>query len=208
MKNKDIYSSINPELIEWLEPIVKNIVPSHKIEMIIDLVERVKFLLFVKSTIDIKTGCINYRGKSFAKGYPLFNFGSFTRGIYIHHLSFLLHNKQRRDSKLILHSCDNRSCINNDHFRLDTHAENMKDKRGKKILTHRMTNSKESKRIKMQILVQYYGMRMHNRSLLSKKFNVSYARILQIINSNRDFVYDPKIHDKYLIGGKDESNHN
>jgi len=208
MKKKDIYKSINPELIEWLEPILSCYVPEYREQKAIELIQRIKELLFTRATHDSKTDCINYHpSNNKINRYPIFKFSKLIK-MNTHRLSYLLNNSKRLHSKHVLHSCDNYSCINDNHLRKGTHDENMKDKIGKKRINKTLTDNEQSKIIIIQILVQYYGMKMHNKVELAKRFKVNYAKVIKIINDNRDFVYDSNIHDKYLIGGRDENNHN
>jgi hypothetical protein len=192
MKKKDTYLLINPELIEWLEPILCQYVLQYRKEKAIELIQRIKekFFCFIKH--DNKTGCDNYSKK--LNKYYNFYYGPLIIGV--HRLAYLLNNKDKINSKEILHNCDNGSCVNYKHLRKGTHDENMKDKIGKK---NKIKHYKINDFIKMQILVQYYGMRLYNKSLLSKTLNVSTIKISKVINENKDFVYDYDTHNKYLL---------
>lgn len=63
--------------------------------------------------------------------------------VLAHRLAFFLtHN--RWPSKCILHSCDNRLCVNPKHLREGTHKDNAKDavERGRQVRGHRVCGSK------------------------------------------------------------------
>jgi predicted XRE-type DNA-binding protein len=60
-------------------------------------------------------------------GYGMVRYNDKTK--YTHRLSFIIHhNREIEDGKHILHSCDNRKCVNPNHLREGTHQENMGDK--------------------------------------------------------------------------------
>lgn len=45
-----------------------------------------------------------------------------------HRVSYIIFNKEEIDSKVVMHSCDNPSCVNPDHLSLGTKADNNRDK--------------------------------------------------------------------------------
>lgn len=73
--------------------------------------------------------------KQSPQGYGRFRYRGKAR--LAHRVAFCLHNEidittLEWPERIILHTCDNPSCCNPYHLRLGTHAENMKDCRGKK----------------------------------------------------------------------------
>ena len=59
--------------------------------------------------IGIKDGCLNQQQK------------------LAHRVSYILHKGQIPDNLLVLHSCNNKNCVNPDHLRTGTQKENMQD---------------------------------------------------------------------------------
>lgn len=76
-------------------------------------------------SVNEETGCWDWRGHSFTNGYGSIKvFGKITLA---HRFSFELHKGPVPEGMDILHSCDNKLCVNPDHLRAGTHAENMRE---------------------------------------------------------------------------------
>jgi hypothetical protein len=70
--------------------------------------------------------CIEWDGATNHDGYGLILIKG-EKIIYVHRLSWELHNGPIPEDKNVLHSCDNRPCIRPDHLFLGTQADNVKD---------------------------------------------------------------------------------
>lgn len=70
-----------------------------------------------------ESGCWEWRGHTYSNGYGAIKV--FGRMLTAHRYSYELHKGPIPYGLQVLHSCDNKRCINPDHLRLGTHQENM-----------------------------------------------------------------------------------
>lgn len=84
--------------------------------------------LFIRNyTRPGENGCIEWIGSKFTSGYGQLRFlGKIRRAHRV--VAYLLFNTQLDDRTIeVMHTCDNKPCVNPDHLKVGTHKENMRD---------------------------------------------------------------------------------
>ena len=76
--------------------------------------------------VDTSGDCWEWQGMKYPTGYG--RFGWKGKVAYAHRVSWEITNGPIPDGMVIMHTCDNPSCVRPDHLQLGTQTENMKDR--------------------------------------------------------------------------------
>ncbi len=101
-------------------------------------------------------------------------------GDLAHRYSYAIHNNINKDfkSKLVLHSCDNRKCVNPNHLSLGSHQDNSNDAKSRNRFPKERVNSRgekscRSKLTEKQVIGIYQAIGTYKDIAAQYKTNVS-----------------------------------
>lgn len=106
----------------------------------------VRFWLHVNKKAN--NGCWEWTGALGPNGYGRTS-GNGKFDLVTHRVSYVLTKGEIPDGKIIMHSCDNRKCVNPDHLIAGTYLENMQDMIRKDRAHHPIKYGEESPRAKL-----------------------------------------------------------
>ena len=138
-----------------------------------------------KCIVNPTTQCLEYTGKLREDGYAGCRIGK--ESLMIHRASYIYYTGKDISSLCVLHSCDNRKCINPEHLFLGTQADNMQDMASKSRGTNKLTNAQVKEIFESSLTLEE----------LSSLYNVGSATVYRIrAGLSRTVVT------KYLQAGK------
>lgn len=132
-----------------------------------------------------KSGCIEYFGKTYVRGYGYLCINGFYWRV--HRLMWTLAYGEIKKGKLICHSCDNPKCVNLGHLFLGTYLDNNRDSirkgRGKKQNGESNASSKlKAKQVKEIRRLYQLGL---SQSKIAEQFGVDQSNVSRIVNRKK-----------------------
>ncbi len=124
--------------------------------------------------------CWIWTGSCTRDGYGQFSVKF--KKIAAHRMSYQIYNGDIPEKMCILHSCDNKKCVNPNHLRIGTKKDNRNDAdirgRSPKGETHGMSKIKDADIFKIK---EMYASGCFTQTQISKKFKISQGRVSQLI---------------------------
>jgi hypothetical protein len=144
---------------------------------------RLKTNYHVTGPMPLPTPCWEWTAEITSGGYGMIREG--TKKYYAHRAAYTLQVAPIPTGMIILHECDNRSCVRPDHLRIGTHADNMKDKRlkgrGIYVRGEHHPHVKLTTEQVLDIRKVRSSVRISNTKL-AKYFNVSPSTVANIVH--------------------------
>ncbi len=132
-----------------------------------------------KSTPD---ECWLWKGVKNHKGYGMFRWRTGVNLVGAHRASWRIAHGEWPGNLHVLHSCNNRACVNPAHLRLGTNLENMQDRTrsGRTVCGEASQKARLSEAQVLEI-IRLYGSRKHTQSELGRLFGVGRTTVGYIV---------------------------
>ena len=137
--------------------------------------------------VDIKNfdECWEFSKKIYKNGYGCFRING--NDILAHKISWIINNGIRKTGLVIMHSCDNRKCVNPNHLSMGTNQDNILDMINKNRQNIPLGENNFRCKLSKKDIYEIKILKMDGISAmeLSKIFNVSRPQIYRILNGTR-----------------------
>jgi len=143
---------------------------------------------FIKTKLKDHTNCIEWQAGCNADGYGVIYNPHIQRVQLAHRVAFELAEGAIPKGSLVCHNCDNPKCVNYQHMRLGTNADNTLDKvkRGRQSCLKGKSNGNskltEAKVVKIRSL---YASDKFTQKELAEKFKVTQTAIGSIVTRKK-----------------------
>lgn len=122
-------------------------------------------------------GCWNYLGTPCTNGYPQFHM----RGVayMANRISWEFHKGPIPDGKWVLHTCDNRMCVNPDHLFIGDRQDNINDMHNKRRAVNQVGDKNHNSKLYSTDVKKIKDQLAQGKTCaeLAKEYNVSWTTI-------------------------------
>ena len=121
--------------------------------------------------------CWLWLGSKRSNGYGVLYIEEYGSRPGVHRISWELHNGVIEDNKLVLHKCDNPSCVNPNHLYLGTQSDNMVDRFKRNRCPSTSGGQFKLKSGEVWLIKKLYSSGKISQKLISRMFKVSQPTI-------------------------------
>jgi len=139
---------------------------------------RRKHIAIMEVDIEKSDGCWNWTGRMNEHGYGLT--GIRGKSTLAHRTYWEFIKGPIPAGLCVLHSCDNRKCVNPDHLRVGTHAENMKDASIRNRFPSRSGSLNPNTKLDIEKVNEIRADKTSTHVALAKKYGVTDVSIRNI----------------------------
>lgn len=127
--------------------------------------------------------CWNWTGTLAKVGYPVLNVNGTL--VYGHRIAYFLKDRNFDQSMCVLHSCDNRKCVNPSHLFLGTRQDNMQDKVSKNRQSFGEMNTHTLTEQDIIEIKQKYATGKYTQRRLGVAYRVNQSEISRVLAGYR-----------------------
>ncbi|HGM6611866.1 HNH endonuclease signature motif containing protein [Stenotrophomonas maltophilia] len=150
--------------------------------------DKQRFLDKVSGSSDSRS-CWTWTGAKLPRGYGRFYYRG--RAQYAHRVSLrLLRGADVPDHLVVMHSCDNPSCVNPDHLSVGTQRDNMRDASAKGRVIHaqdwrgsKNPKARLTESCRLRLIAD--SLRGISNRALSDQYGITITRVQQIVRAAR-----------------------
>lgn len=129
-------------------------------------------------------GCWEWIGLVYPNGYGRVRVNGCER--LAHRASYVLHKGVIASGKLVMHTCDNRVCVNPNHLVIGAHKDNAQDMVSKRRCRYGETHHKKAlTQAQVSEIRLRYARNDVSQTALAHEYGVSYVTIHQIVTGKR-----------------------
>jgi hypothetical protein len=128
-----------------------------------------------------ETGCYEWNGTLFKTGYGIFAYNGANK--LAHRMAWFF-DKGELPNGVLLHSCDNRKCVNMSHLKEGTQYENIHDMidKGRRVISYSENNGIAKLTYQQAVEIRNrYKTEQVSQSVLAKEYSVNQSVISRVI---------------------------
>lgn len=150
--------------------------------------EEFRTSLMAKTKLNSETGCLEWTGYIGDNGYGQAYDPTRRRLIRTHRLSYHLNKGPIPNGLFVLHTCDNRCCINPEHLYLGGHIENTADKVSRNRQARVLGTSNGKAKLTPEIVREIRAISDMTHPQIARKFGIG-TTLVYTVRTRRSWAH-------------------